>query len=205
MYVVLVPVKPPALGKSRLVGLPGPQRRDLAAAFALDTIAVARSTPAVDRVLAITDDFRFAATLAEAGCEVLPDGVSGNLNATLEQAALEARRQWPDLRPVALCADLPALLVADLSEALRFAAGTGPAFVADEAGVGTSLYTAEYADFAPHFGTSSRQAHLDGGAVEVPGPLVSLRLDVDDVGSFGRALALGVGPRTAEAAGRRST
>src|SRR3954452_4098014 len=35
-YVALVPVKPPALGKSRLVGLADDDRRALAAAFALD-------------------------------------------------------------------------------------------------------------------------------------------------------------------------
>ena len=38
-YVALVPVKPPALGKSRLVGLTDDERRTLAAAFALDTVA----------------------------------------------------------------------------------------------------------------------------------------------------------------------
>ncbi|MCU1538495.1 MAG: 2-phospho-L-lactate guanylyltransferase, partial [Humibacillus sp.] len=36
-YVVLLPVKPPALGKSRIQGLPDARRRDLAEAFALDT------------------------------------------------------------------------------------------------------------------------------------------------------------------------
>ena len=38
-YAVLVPVKPPAHGKSRLVGPPDDLRRELAAAFALDTVA----------------------------------------------------------------------------------------------------------------------------------------------------------------------
>src|SRR5690349_8720650 len=36
--VVVVPVKPPALGKSRLVGLTDEQRHELAEAFALDTV-----------------------------------------------------------------------------------------------------------------------------------------------------------------------
>ncbi len=42
-YVALVPVKPPALGKSRLVGLEDDVRRALAAAFALDTVAACAS------------------------------------------------------------------------------------------------------------------------------------------------------------------
>ena len=86
-FVVILPVKPPALGKSRLRGLPDAQRRDLAAAFARDTAAAARRTPGVVAVLAVTDDFSFAGELAEDGCEVIPDGVSQDLNATLRQAA----------------------------------------------------------------------------------------------------------------------
>ena len=63
-FVVIVPVKPPARGKSRLDALPATQRRDLAAAFARDTVAAARRTPRVVAVLVVTDDFRFAAELA---------------------------------------------------------------------------------------------------------------------------------------------
>ena len=44
---VVVPVKPPAFGKSRLVGLSDEQRRDLAEAFALDTVQAASATPGV--------------------------------------------------------------------------------------------------------------------------------------------------------------
>src|SRR4051794_18143869 len=38
-FVVLVPVKPPAVGKSRLLGLDAAVRRSLAEAFAQDTVA----------------------------------------------------------------------------------------------------------------------------------------------------------------------
>ena len=50
-YVALVPVKPPALGKSRLVGLPDTERRALAAAFALDTVAACIAAESVAEVL----------------------------------------------------------------------------------------------------------------------------------------------------------
>ncbi len=98
-FVVIVPVKPPARGKSRLEALTAGQRRDLAAAFARDTVAAARRTPHVETVLVVTDDFRFAADLRADGCEVIPDGVSNDLNATLRQAAAEAGRRWPDAVP----------------------------------------------------------------------------------------------------------
>jgi 2-phospho-L-lactate guanylyltransferase len=198
---VVVPVKPPARGKSRLAGLPEAVRRELAAAFALDTVAAALATPGVGRVLAVTDDFRFAHELGQAGCEVLPDGVGGDLNATLVQAAAEAERRWPGGPVVALCADLPALRSHDLAAALGAWDRARPAFVADVAGTGTTLYLAPAGRFAPCFGPASRDAHLTAGADELIGPWASLRQDVDDLGDLGRAVALGVGEHTARAAG----
>lgn len=201
-HVVVVPVKPPARGKSRLVGLSEEQRRDLAAAFALDTVAACLATPGVAQVLAVTDDAAFAARLAEAGCSVVPDGVTDDLNASLRQAVAEARRRWPALRPAAVCADLPALRPDDLADALATLATLPPeasAFVTDAAGTGTTLYAAPYDSFDPRFGPGSRAAHLDAGAVEVPGALASLRQDVDNLEDLRRATALGLGPRTQQA------
>ena len=200
-FVVLVPVKTLALAKSRLSGLPDDHRRDLAAAFAQDTVAAALGTPCVERVLALTDDFRFAGTLEAAGCTVIPDGAGADLNATLVQAAADAQRRWPGLRPVAMTADLPTLTPTDLAAALS-RVPDGPAYVADHVGTGTTLYTAPHAEFAPSFGPGSADAHARAGARAIPGDLVTLRLDVDDVGDLGLALALGVGPHTAEVTGR---
>ncbi len=200
-FVVLVPVKTLALAKSRLSGLPDERRRDLAAAFAQDTIAAVLDTPAVDRVLVLTDDFRFADKLALAGCTVIPDGAGDDLNSALVQAAAEARRRWPELRPVALTADLPTLTSNDLSGALA-GVPDGPAYVADHVGSGTTLYTASYDEFAPSFGSDSAEEHALSGAKAIEGDLPSLRLDVDDVGDLGRALVLGVGTFTAAVTGR---
>jgi 2-phospho-L-lactate guanylyltransferase len=193
-FVVILPVKPPALGKSRLRGLPDAQRRDLAAAFARDTAAAARRTPGVVAVLAVTDDYRFARELADDGCEVIPDGVSEDLNATLRQAAAEVDRRWPGVTPVTLCADLPALVPDDLASALQEV--TGPTFVRDAGGTGTTAYAAPVDRFEPHFGPGSAARHLRSGAREVVAPARTLRLDVDDLDDLGGALALGVGPHT---------
>ena len=196
LYVAVVPVKPPAVGKSRL-GLGADLRRDLAAAFALDTVTACLATAAVEQVLAVTDDAAFARDLAAAGCAVLPDGPSGELNTSLVLAAAEAGRRWPHLRPVAVCADLPALRPDDLAEALTAAAAHDAAFVADLAGVGTTMYTASPGAFLPRFGPASRAAHLASGAVDIPGVLLSLRQDVDDLVDLARAASLGFGPHTA--------
>ncbi|WP_082623893.1 2-phospho-L-lactate guanylyltransferase [Nocardioides sp. Soil805] len=196
-FVVILPVKPPALGKSRLRGLPDAQRRDLAAAFARDTAAAARRTPGVVAVLAVTDDFRFARELAQDGCEVIPDGAGEDLNATLRQAAAEADRRWPGATPVALCADLPALVPDELASALQEV--SGPTFVRDAAGTGTTTYAAPPDRFEPHFGPDSAARHLRAGAREVVAPVRTLRLDVDDLGDLGGALVLGVGAHTEDA------
>ena len=167
-YAALVPVKPPAIGKSRLTGVTAEARRALAEAFALDTVPACIAATSVAEVLIVTDDGPFAARLTGLGTTVIPDGARDDLNGTLRHAAAEAHRRWPHLRPVALCADLPALRPADIDEVL---ARVGPvaAFVPDTPAVGTTLYVAPYGEFDPRFGPGSRDAHLKAGAFVAAG------------------------------------
>jgi 2-phospho-L-lactate guanylyltransferase len=196
-FVVLVPVKPPAVGKSRLLGLDADVRRALAEAFAQDTVAACQAAGSVAQVMAVTDDVHFSTVLAALGADTIPDGVTDDLNGTLRQAAAEARRRWPHLTPVALCADLPALRSEDLDAVLSRVLLPHPSFVPDAAGTGTTLYVAGYDEFDPRFGPGSRDAHLDAGADERADVPLSVRRDVDDVDDLRAAMALGVGPRTA--------
>ncbi|WP_246081840.1 2-phospho-L-lactate guanylyltransferase [Nocardioides litoris] len=198
-YVVVLPAKPPARGKSRLRGVPDDQRRGLAEAFALDTAAACLRASAVEAVLAVTDDAALAGLLAAAGCATVPDAGDG-LNGALLQAAAEARRRWPDRQPVALLADLPALDPADLDAALAALVPGGPSYVGDADGTGTTMYTAPYDEFDPAFGADSATAHRLGGALPVRGELATLRRDVDDLDDLRAASLLGLGPRTAAAA-----
>ena len=206
--VLVVPVKPPAFGKSRL-DFPDAQRRELAEAFALDTVQAAAASAGVAAVLVVTDDFRLAGAMRDLGAEVIPDGASEDLNATLVQGAAEVVRRWPDAVPVALCADLPGLRPAQLAEVLRDVVehvDAGRAvFVRDRAGVGTTLYAAPGDRFEPRFGGASAARHAASGAVEVGTTATSVRLDVDDLTDLGAALVGGVGPHTSRASGRRAT
>lgn len=197
-YAVVLPVKPPHRGKSRLVGVPDEARVELAAAFALDTVTACLAAPRVEAVLVATDDARFSSALRAIGAPCIPDGTGGDLNGTLRETAAEARRRWPHLRPVTVCADLPALRAEDLDAALAEVEhrGGGPAFVADAAGIGTSCYAAPHDRFAPCFGGASRRAHLEVGAVELTAPLTTLRRDVDDLLDLRAAADLGVGAHT---------
>jgi 2-phospho-L-lactate guanylyltransferase len=199
-FVVIVPVKPPARGKSRLATLPDDQRRDLAAAFALDTVAACLAARSVRAVLVPTDDHRFAAELRAAGCEVMPDGASDDLNAALVQAAAEVRRRWPGARPVVVCADLPCLTPDDLDAVLASVPEGSPAFVPDLGASGTTLYTAPSGSFDPSFGFRSAAAHAEAGALELQAP-VGVRRDVDTEEDLLAALALGAGRHTARVAG----
>ena len=200
-FVVVVPVKPPALGKSRLVGLGDVDRRDLAEAFALDTATACLAASRVAQVLVVTDDAHFAARLSALGCSCVPDGASTGLNPALRQAAAEAHRRWPDLLPAVVLADLPALRPDDLDAALASVEPGGPSYVVDADGTGTTLYTAEHDAFDPCFGPDSAQAHLVSGALALRGDLAGLRRDVDDVDDLRDAAGLGLGAHTSRLAG----
>jgi 2-phospho-L-lactate/phosphoenolpyruvate guanylyltransferase len=189
-FVVLVPVKDPDVGKSRL-HVPAHLRPGLASAFALDTVHAAQEAAVVAEVVVVTADPGFAAEVAELGFACIDD-VGGGLNASLAAAAAAVRVRHPDARPVALCADLPCLRPADLVAAL----GELPdmaAYVTDTDGTGTTLYTASYDGFEPRFGHGSAAAHAKDGALAILGDLPTLRRDVDDETSLAVALRLGVG------------
>ena len=141
-WSVLMPVKVLAQAKSRLAGLTGPRRGELALALACDTATAVLACQAVARVIVITDDQVAAAALAALGAHVVPDEPRDGLNAALRYGAAHAAARWPGAGTAALSADLPALRPAEIGRALRAAAAWPTAFVADAAGDGTTLYTA---------------------------------------------------------------
>jgi len=197
-YGVVVPVKSPAVAKSRLSSLGDAVRRDLVVAFAADTISATLECAEVSVVLAVTEDHVLARGLADLGAEVIPDGITNDLNGSLLLAAAEIGRRWPDLWVAALCADLPALRSPDLSRALAAADSGCQSFVSDEQRSGTTLLIAPNVGmFDARFGHYSRDAHLRIGAAELDlSDVPSLRRDVDTPADLADAITLGVGSRT---------
>jgi len=198
-WSVLMPVKVLARAKSRLAGLAGPRRGDLALALARDTVTAVLGADAVARVIVITDDQVARAALTALGALVVPDEPRDGLNAALRHGAAYAAARWPADGTAALSADLPALRPEQVSRALRAAAAWPTAFVADAAGDGTTLYTAvPGAAFRPSFGLASRARHAAGGAVElVLDGIPGLRRDVDTPSDLRGAVTLGLGPHSA--------
>jgi 2-phospho-L-lactate guanylyltransferase len=227
-WTVLLPVKVLARAKSRLAVLAGDRRHELALALASDTVSAVVGCPEVARVIVVSSDPVAGPRLAALGAHIIPeaighpselwrelsaesaDGSQHALNAALLRGAAVAARRWPGTGLAALTADLPALRPAELATALRAAghglpdAGFGPgaAFVPDAAGVGTTLYAVPPGgEFRPMFGGASRARHAAAGAAELTlDGIAGLRQDVDTPDDLRAAVALGVGPRTAEVA-----
>jgi 2-phospho-L-lactate/phosphoenolpyruvate guanylyltransferase len=200
-WSLVVPLKPLPLAKSRLAdAVDRTLRPYLALAFAQDTVAAALACPGVRDVAVVTDDAAAAAELAALGARIVPDTPAAGLNAALAHGA-EAVRAWRPAAPVAaLNADLPALRPAELARVLARATVFPRAFLTDAAGIGTTLLSAVPGmELRPAFGGHSRRRHLASRAAEILLDGVdSVRQDVDTGADLQAALALGVGPRTAE-------
>ncbi|WP_116101069.1 2-phospho-L-lactate guanylyltransferase [Amycolatopsis thermalba] len=193
---LIVPLKPPRAGKSRLRGAVGERDHPaLVLALAWDTLAAATAA-GVRRVLVVAADPAAVSGLRRPGVEIVREHGPADLNAALRQGEALLRERDPDGVVGAIQADLPALRPADLAAALD-AAGGRWAFTADAEGTGTTLLlSAPGAPLDPRFGPGSAAAHARSGAVPLELDVPSLRRDVDTPADLDEACELGVGART---------
>lgn len=194
-WAVVIPVKPAAIGKSRL-DVPGVERMQLARAIALDTIAAAAACEAVAQVFVVTEDGGLARLAFDiSGLRFVPEGVARGID---EAVALGAQTAGERMPRAALLGDLPALRPDDLAAALRAAAGFERAVVADAEGTGTTLVTARAGvSLETSFGEGSYARHLARGCAPIDVAEDStLRRDVDTAAQLRAAAVLALGPRT---------
>ncbi|MEU2926525.1 2-phospho-L-lactate guanylyltransferase [Streptomyces sp. NPDC007251] len=199
-WTLVIPLKPLSRAKSRLSDTAADGvRPGLALAFAQDTVSAALACGAVADVAVVTDDELAARELAALGARIVPDAPANGLNAALAHGAAVVRESRPRAPVAALNADLPALRPAELAVVLSAAAHFPRAFLADAAGVGTTLLAAgPEGELQPDFGADSRSRHRASGATELLlSGVDSVRQDVDTGDDLRAALALGVGPYTA--------
>lgn len=142
-WTLVIPLKPLAQAKSRLADTASEGLRPgLALAFAQDTVGAALASPAVRDVVVVTDDALAGRELATLGARIVPDAPRAGLNAALAHAAGAARAVDPWCALAAVNADLPALRPHELARVLDAAAEFPRAFLADAAGIGTTVLTA---------------------------------------------------------------
>jgi 2-phospho-L-lactate guanylyltransferase len=189
-FTIVMPLKGGPEPKSRFGGSTE-FRRALARAMALDTVEAAL---AVAPVIAVTTE-EIALDVAELGATVIADPGLG-LNAAIEAGLVGV--STGSTRGV-LLGDLPGLRPAELAEALDASARADLSFVADADGSGTVLVVAQPGiQHRVAFGPDSRRAHLANGYVEMLGPWVTLRRDIDHAEHLH---GLTLGPRTAAIVG----
>ena len=196
----VVPAKPLRSAKSRLATLGDEVRRDLVAAFLHDTVSAVLDARSISAVVVVTDDVVLAESAAALGALPVPDGHT-DLNPSLVQGAAELLRRTPGVGVLAGCADLPALTGPDLDAWLAVARETPAAFVADAAGVGTTMLRASVsAAFTPAFGSGSRASHAGLGMRDLTHDAApGLRHDVDtpeDLAALAAPAAPALGERT---------
>ncbi|WP_448006552.1 2-phospho-L-lactate guanylyltransferase [Agromyces bauzanensis] len=203
-WTVVIPVKAPATGKSRLLpAVTDAARAAFARAFALDTIAAALAARSVGRVIVVGDD----PDLAD-GAEFLAEpGADGNPGSAVERGLLPAirhgiahARAGVPVAVAVLLGDLPALTPEELDAALAAAARHSLAFVRDADGTGTTLATAAAGvAFDPQFGPGSAARHAAAGFAELEASdAPGLTRDVDTVDGLETVLHHGVGDHTAD-------
>lgn len=198
---LLVPVKPLAQAKTRLLGaadggLGEPEAHaQLALALARDTLAAAAGAATVRQVIAICSDVRVRDILAKDGVQTIPDEPAAGLNAALQHGETLLRAGRPTAAVGALPGDLPALRPEELDRAILGGLAAGRrAFCRDRSGIGTTLLLAPpQLPLHPRFGPGSAAAHRAGGAQELAGYWPGLRCDVDTLADLTVARHLGLG------------
>ncbi|MCC4909336.1 2-phospho-L-lactate guanylyltransferase [Microbacterium sp. cx-59] len=191
-WVVVVPLKPAAIGKSRLRDVD----EQLVRAIGLDTVAAASAAATVARVIVVTADAATAAAAASMpSVEVVAEPDPSGLNAAIAAGAATAARA----PRAALLGDLPALRPGDLDAALAAAASVDHGVVPDAEGTGSTLVTAGAGiAWQSAFGADSLARHTALGFTLLPVPASStLRRDVDTAEQLADAAVLGLGPRSA--------
>ncbi len=203
----MLPIKRFDRAKQRLgPALPGPDRRELAAAMAGDVIEALARVGGLDGVVAVTGEPDAQEAARAGGAEVVSDSRESGQSAAALLGIARVRERGAQ-HALLVPGDCPAL---DPGEVEALLAGAAPppsvAVIPDRHGTGTNgLLLAPPDVMVPAFGPGSFARHVEGakraGAVVLVERLDSRALDVDTAGDLavlGAALAdrPGVAPRT---------
>ncbi|GAB7007978.1 hypothetical protein JCM18899A_54570 [Nocardioides sp. AN3] len=184
-WAVVVPVKEWSAAKSRVAGLTGRERHELALALSTDSFDTVCRTPGVGSCIAVAprdtlrELYRRVGGLTVCGVEE-ETATHDPLNAALRQGR-DAAASIGYGQVAMIVADLPGLSTWGLEGFLRAVPASRAALVRDQEGTGTTILARPRGDrLQPAFGGGSAARHLSGGALDLstlcdPG----LRLDTD--------------------------
>ena len=200
-FRVLVPVQDLGSALPRMKVAPT-LRRDLALAFARDTVDAALACSAAAEVVVITRDPHVAGAFTDLDVELLP-AVESRLVSSVVTAAhyeLNDRRPMPT---AVLMADLPSLMPAELGSALRRVLEVSWSVYAEDLLAGGTTFFASRRDaFVPCLGARSGAENAAAGSMRIGQDLPGLRCDVDTLEDLKMAKYLGVGVRTSQVLAR---
>jgi 2-phospho-L-lactate guanylyltransferase len=192
-FRVLVPVQHLDRAMPRS-GLGPDEQRQLAQAFAGDTLRALGASRAVAEVVVVSPDDRVAELAAHANAAFVLVGPNLGINASLNYA-----HSMSSLLPmtVAVVGDLPALERQELDVVLsEIGRSRRPAYATDLRGTGVTLHAAPTRNFEACLEDDSVH-RLNGSAARVGRLAMGLRCDVDTCMSLRIAEYAGLGQQTA--------
>jgi 2-phospho-L-lactate guanylyltransferase len=191
----VVPVKEPALGKSRLASiLDAGQRAELCVSLARRTIATCAVAFGASRTLVVTASPAVARIAFSLGAHVIPDRESGGLNEAVAAGAAAARLRGADALLV-VPADLPLLTAGELHAASAALDSASVLLSPDRHESGTNLFGLRpIRDDLFDFGDASferhRQSAIAAGCSVHVHQTAALSLDLDTPADYRKWLAL---------------
>lgn len=180
---IIIPVRPPGEGKSRLADvLSPPERRDLNERFLRHVLSAAAAIEEC-RTVVVSRSEAVRSIALSLGVEVIEERAA-ELNGALDEATSHAQSGGADAVLI-VHADLPLLTTGDLRAMIEAApAAPGMVIAGDRAASGTNALLVAPAGAMPyHFGVGSYAAHLAAakshGLTVVEADLPNLAFDID--------------------------
>jgi 2-phospho-L-lactate/phosphoenolpyruvate guanylyltransferase len=200
-WTAIIPIRSFTEGKTRL-RIPQAKTSSLIQAFADDVIHACSTCPEISRTVVVTPDPKVLALAQDRGCEILHEEGATGIN-----EAIDVARTNIEGPVIAILGDIPSLTGEILTMVLQEARAYRTSFVADAAGVGSTMWCVQPPSSATsHFGHHSRAEHRSHGAVELGSGNASpawarARRDVDTDIDLWDAIRLGLGPASSELLG----
>ena len=197
-WTAIIPIRSFTEGKTRLT-VPRADNPSLIQAFADDVIHACSTCPEISRTVVVSPDPQVLALAQDRGCGILEEPGATGINEAITLARTNI--QGP---VIAVLGDTPCITGEILTMVLDEAHDKSTSFVADAAGVGSTMWCVQPPSSATsHFGHHSRAEHRAHGAVELGTSKASpdwarARRDVDTDIDLWDAIRLGLGPASSE-------